>query len=77
MHRGLDGVPADPVGGVGEFATTLFGVNPASTAASAATLRRVCQAGLVLVLLLAVSYSNTPAATRAMSRGTATPRSWR
>ena len=35
------------------------------SAFSAATLRRVCQAGLVLVLLLAVSYSNTPAATRA------------
>ncbi len=30
-----------------------------------ATLRRICRAGLALVALLAVSFSNTPAATRA------------
>lgn len=36
------------------------------SAFAAITVRRICRAGLVLVLILAVSYSNTPAATRAM-----------
>ncbi|MBN9605555.1 MAG: Stk1 family PASTA domain-containing Ser/Thr kinase [Actinomycetales bacterium] len=44
LAAALDGkVPDGPVGGGDEFATTLFGVNPASTAASAATLRRLSE----------------------------------
>lgn len=44
LTAALDGkVPDAPAGGGDEFAVTLFGVNPASTAASAATLRRLSE----------------------------------